>query len=171
MQENIREIVKVQLLDLDIEPEDIHFRAAEEYYEMFGTLPDIDYLLAITLESSTEELDETDSDDDHPWIYNNAYIARQAVYHTNNVFIPPDLLDVKIVAKDINEIPLSMFKNVRAINTECFICYDAFVDTDIVRTLPCNHIFHRRCVDNYLKNVSYLCPYCKHGSTKLTHTI
>ena len=43
----------------------------------------------------------------------------------------------------------------------CSICLENFQMKDKVRTLPCCHIFHMKCIDRWLKgNAS--CPICKH---------
>lgn len=72
------------------------------------------------------------------------------------------MIDVKKIIKNIDSIPLNMFKNLSAndVNTECHICYDQFVPTDIVRILPCKHILHKCCIDDHLTKQSHLCPYC-----------
>ena len=44
----------------------------------------------------------------------------------------------------------------------CPICLDDFIDHEtIVRSLPCNHIFHPACIDPMLLEYSTLCPLCK----------
>ena len=44
----------------------------------------------------------------------------------------------------------------------CPICLDDFLtDETIVRSLPCNHIFHPACIDPMLSEYSTLCPVCK----------
>lgn len=43
----------------------------------------------------------------------------------------------------------------------CAVCLEAFVAGDQQRTLPCFHIFHARCVDNWL-STSTFCPTCRH---------
>lgn len=83
--------------------------------------------------------------------------------------------DVKKVITDVNKIPLIMIKDPSEIkhNTECLICYDPFVETDIVRVLPCKHQIHRRCIDNYLQEESHICPFCKESAGEyrfLNHT-
>lgn len=75
-----------------------------------------------------------------------------------------DMIDVKKVIKDIDTVPVNMYKYIVAdpnSNTECLICYDQFVPEDIVRILPCTHRLHRRCIDTQLTTISHLCPYCK----------
>jgi hypothetical protein len=46
--------------------------------------------------------------------------------------------------------------------SSCAICLDDFVvNTTPVRHLPCNHIYHPRCIDPFLQTRSSLCPLCK----------
>ncbi|KAH7065444.1 hypothetical protein B0J12DRAFT_693781 [Macrophomina phaseolina] len=44
----------------------------------------------------------------------------------------------------------------------CAICLDDFIDKETtVRELPCKHIYHPDCIDNFLRDNSSLCPLCK----------
>ncbi|KAK2801596.1 hypothetical protein FQN50_007657 [Emmonsiellopsis sp. PD_5] len=44
----------------------------------------------------------------------------------------------------------------------CPICLDDYVSGETtVRELPCQHIFHPECIDNFLLQSSSLCPVCK----------
>ncbi|XXG63122.1 hypothetical protein AAC387_Pa05g1379 [Persea americana] len=45
-------------------------------------------------------------------------------------------------------------------NSECCICLAKYRDKEEVRQLPCSHLFHLRCVDQWLRIVS-CCPLCK----------
>jgi len=42
----------------------------------------------------------------------------------------------------------------------CSICLDNYVDGDILRRLPCEHVFHESCVDTWLRLNGH-CPLCK----------
>lgn len=44
--------------------------------------------------------------------------------------------------------------------TKCLICLDHFADGDDVKTLPCLHFYHQRCVDQWLR-MDNSCPVCK----------
>lgn len=44
----------------------------------------------------------------------------------------------------------------------CTICLDEFENkVTIIRELPCGHIYHPECIDEYLSENSSLCPQCK----------
>lgn len=45
--------------------------------------------------------------------------------------------------------------------TNCQICMEDFTEGDELRTLPCFHLFHAACVDQWLK-VNSICPTCRH---------
>ena len=45
-------------------------------------------------------------------------------------------------------------------NKTCVICYDDFKDNDDVIFLPCFHVFHTKCIKEWLKNKNF-CPLCK----------
>lgn len=45
---------------------------------------------------------------------------------------------------------------------KCTICLEDFENrVTIIRELPCGHIFHPDCIDEYLSEMSSLCPLCK----------
>lgn len=46
-------------------------------------------------------------------------------------------------------------------DTNCQICMENFEEGDELRTLPCFHLFHSHCVDQWLK-VNSICPTCRH---------
>ncbi|OIT00558.1 PREDICTED: E3 ubiquitin-protein ligase At1g63170-like [Nicotiana attenuata] len=45
-------------------------------------------------------------------------------------------------------------------NAECCICLVKYRDKEEIRQLPCSHIFHLKCVDQWLRIIS-CCPLCK----------
>ncbi|KAG6735319.1 hypothetical protein POTOM_062120 [Populus tomentosa] len=45
---------------------------------------------------------------------------------------------------------------------ECCICLAKYKDKEEVRKLPCSHMFHLKCVDQWLRIIS-CCPLCKQG--------
>lgn len=82
-----------------------------------------------------------------------------------------DYSDVKKVIKNLDDVEINQFSCVRnPLNSECLLCYDAFVSSDIVRILQCNHLYHRCCIDNYLKYESVDCPMCKSPAGDYTYS-
>ncbi|CEP16643.1 hypothetical protein [Parasitella parasitica] len=46
--------------------------------------------------------------------------------------------------------------------SSCVICLDPFENGDVLRRLPCNHEYHRDCVDVWLTKKCGSCPLCLH---------
>ena len=44
---------------------------------------------------------------------------------------------------------------------KCVICMEKYIIDDEVETLPCFHIFHKNCIDQWLKAGKDTCPICK----------
>lgn len=55
---------------------------------------------------------------------------------------------------------LSKFRWADIEGTSCSICIKDFVENDEVRALPCAHMFHAPCIDEWLRRRSD-CPLCK----------
>ncbi|OOQ89702.1 hypothetical protein PEBR_06997 [Penicillium brasilianum] len=47
----------------------------------------------------------------------------------------------------------------------CAICTDEFVKNQLLRVLPCGHLFHQSCVDEWLVRRSRTCPTCRYELT------
>ena len=44
---------------------------------------------------------------------------------------------------------------------KCVICMEKYMINDEVKTLPCFHLFHKECIDHWLKSGKDTCPICK----------
>ena len=44
---------------------------------------------------------------------------------------------------------------------KCVICMEKYAINDEVKTLPCFHLFHKECIDQWLKAGNNSCPICK----------
>jgi hypothetical protein len=53
-------------------------------------------------------------------------------------------------------------------NLECSICLIEFNENDHCRQLPCDHIFHSQCIDQWF-TVSVVCPMCKRNIRAILH--
>eukprot|EP01029_Cantina_marsupialis_P011598 TRINITY_DN2582_c0_g1_i4.p1 TRINITY_DN2582_c0_g1~~TRINITY_DN2582_c0_g1_i4.p1 ORF type:complete len:339 (-),score=87.65 TRINITY_DN2582_c0_g1_i4:68-1084(-) len=49
--------------------------------------------------------------------------------------------------------------------TTCCICWMDFEEEAALTALPCGHIFHPECIDDWLRN-STICPLCRHSVTE-----
>jgi hypothetical protein len=43
----------------------------------------------------------------------------------------------------------------------CSVCLAEFEEADVVKRLPCSHIFHAECLDEWLSRDHVSCPYCR----------
>ena len=70
---------------------------------------------------------------------------------------------------EINQViktKLSSYKKVKCDNTEllnsqCPICIDTYKPTEYYRKLNCEHIFHKKCIDRWIKRDKNECPMCR----------
>lgn len=77
---------------------------------------------------------------------------------------PERLEDVRVTLKvgSLDKLPVKPFAEIKNENaTGCTICQEEFTDQDETRVMPCEHVFHKSCVDTWLTNYSYKCPVCR----------
>jgi len=43
---------------------------------------------------------------------------------------------------------------------DCTVCFEGFCKGEIIRKLPCGHIFHNKCIKPWLR-VNIKCPNCR----------
>lgn len=49
----------------------------------------------------------------------------------------------------------------RRLGCDCGVCHEGLEPGAAVRTLSCNHVFHRKCVDRWLRDERMTCPICR----------
>lgn len=79
-----------------------------------------------------------------------------------------DTIDRTTVVSTVNEGSVSKLLGTASSDGEhsqCMICVEPFAKGDVLRTLPCLHRYHQRCIDEWLKR-SNACPICKHDVTE-----
>lgn len=68
---------------------------------------------------------------------------------------------IPLGADETRKLPIRKFREGEEKIERCAICVDDFKDGDMLRVLPCEHAFHRECIDEWLVNHSAVCPLCK----------
>ncbi|CAK9143698.1 unnamed protein product [Ilex paraguariensis] len=65
----------------------------------------------------------------------------------------------------VESLPLKVYskmqKHLKEEAAQCYICLVEYEEGDSVRILPCQHEFHRTCVDKWLKDMHRVCPLCR----------
>ncbi|VDK80140.1 unnamed protein product [Litomosoides sigmodontis] len=68
--------------------------------------------------------------------------------------------------KALTRIPTRLIRvGDKELDTDCPVCIDPYRTGDIIRSLPCRHIFHKTCVDPWLLE-HRTCPMCKNDILK-----
>ncbi len=128
------------------------------------------------------EEDEEDEDDMPPLVeanndnYNigNLFniIIGQPTLGTNVVFnqiiIQPinngntNFMEDVLVTTDENTLnKLNVLKITNDMNEKCAICIEEMNEDEEYFDIKCKHIFHKECLETYLKNYNHICPVCR----------
>ncbi|KAF3852005.1 hypothetical protein F7725_005360 [Dissostichus mawsoni] len=69
---------------------------------------------------------------------------------------------------DIEQLPSYRFNsnNHQSEQTMCVVCMCDFESRQLLRVLPCNHEFHAKCVDKWLK-ANRTCPICRADASEV----
>lgn len=59
---------------------------------------------------------------------------------------------------NLQTIPAVLYKETEK-SQACELCLDIFNEGDSVKTLECMHVFHARCIDNWMRSEAK-CPVC-----------
>ena len=181
-EETIAEIIRIQMQDLGLVANELHYQVAINYLLTHQNFPEINYVINTVrqMADNNNEASESDTEDEMPGLESTDSNEEQEEINIQNVqnnnvgnrerivyfdeMVGNEIVgeDIKLVIKDIDAIPLMMYKSNNSCvkNTQCFICYGDFVNTDIIRILPCSHSYHRSCIDDYLTKKTHYCPYC-----------
>ena len=86
----------------------------------------------------------------------------QNVYF-NQVLVPPNnnLSDVIITTDENSLNNLSILKILKEQIEKCTICMEEMNEEDEYFDIECKHIFHKACLETYLKNYNHICPVCR----------
>ena len=70
-----------------------------------------------------------------------------------------DSVAPKTVSTDfLTSLPLVSVEEANLLEELCAICMEAYQTSEKAKQLPCNHLFHVNCIDNWLSNASPNCP-------------
>ena len=83
--------------------------------------------------------------------------------HTANDYEALLALDERNVSKGLSRTQIRMFPSSAAVETlpePCVICLEEVEKEQVARRLPCLHVFHEACIDEWL-SAQRTCPTCK----------
>ncbi|XP_017345700.1 RING finger protein 44 isoform X2 [Ictalurus punctatus] len=73
-----------------------------------------------------------------------------------------------LMKADIEQLPSYRFNSEKhqSEQTLCVVCFSDFESRQLLRVLPCNHEFHAKCVDKWLKS-NRTCPICRADASEV----
>ncbi|KAG8072775.1 hypothetical protein GUJ93_ZPchr0006g46268 [Zizania palustris] len=86
--------------------------------------------------------------------------------HRQPASLSLSMVSVQAPESVVNLLPCKSYKKLETAPCsddmeQCHICLTEYEDGDQIRSLPCKHEFHLRCVDKWLKEVHRVCPLCR----------
>ena len=92
--------------------------------------------------------------DFHEYIKTNKEVLSKEIYMNN--------LLSKIVKKH-RKLPTNVGTVLKSTCSDiyCGICCKTINKNTNIRKLPCHHVYHKKCIDNWLISNSLTCPNCK----------
>ena len=153
----------------ELEPADIyHYNSNNNEHKLSENDPMLN--LPILENNNLESKQESVEND-------NIFYSNNVINYLNNMFqgivvnnadydeLNTELDDVILVITEeaLDKLEVNLYERIKDdLNGDmCTICSDEFYDEDIVRILPCSHIYHRICIDKWLTTKSYKCPVCR----------
>ncbi|KAL9247006.1 hypothetical protein vseg_020478 [Gypsophila vaccaria] len=77
-------------------------------------------------------------------------------------------------SETVESLPVRVFtkspKSQSEDGSQCYICLVEYEEGDEMRSLPCHHEFHKKCIDKWLKEIHRVCPLCR-GDICRSHSL
>ena len=73
--------------------------------------------------------------------------------------VPNNVLE-PLPVNDIQRLPESLYTEPIDNQTNCSICLEDYIIGSNIRLLPCNHVYHKHCIDEWLM-IKNECPLCR----------
>ena len=111
-------------------------------------------------EKSKNKINDNNIDNSNNIINNQIQNNNNIISNEENKINQDKIID--LMKKNFNFIDFGSIKE--KLENKCSICIEEFVDSDKVVITPCNHIFHKICINNWLikNNNEIKCPNCNH---------
>ena len=143
-----------------------------DYYDDMPPLEDTgDYNMPPLEDTGDYDMPPLEDTSDHYNILNMHYMPNLLNiilgYQTNpfnQVLVQPNnnvFNDVIITTDEqsLNNIPILKISN--DMDIKCMICIEEMNENEEYFNIECKHIFHKGCLETYLRNYNHICPICR----------
>ena len=87
--------------------------------------------------------------------------------YCNQILVQPPnnnrtFMEDVLVTTDENTLnKLNVSKITKDMNEKCMVCIEEMNEDEEYFDIKCKHIFHKDCLETYLKNYNHICPVCR----------
>ena len=64
--------------------------------------------------------------------------------------------------KDLEHLKIVSFTDLPIDTKDCSICQEVFSNSQVIKQIPCGHLFHQECIEYWLK-LNGTCPFCRYN--------
>jgi len=106
-------------------------------------------------------LNETSNEDNIEYIQLYIVFIIGSIFFVGNIYKIIYLYVKKFIEyrEKINYAPISTV-NDKLLEDTCSICIEPYEEGQKIRTLGCNHVFHKECIDSWKNSGNKRCPLC-----------
>ena len=185
-------MLKIELINQGMQEDEANIKL-KEFYDTFGSEVDIDVfkkikirrinnqsinsMLTTMINDMLNPINNTPNNEENNE-ENNIILNPNITYAHNmfllNVFTNAMLNNIEDVICTLNEEDKSKLKKYKLENNledKCSICLDSMEKDQEIMELPCKHIYHSKCINEYLTKYSYKCPFCKKEAGRPVHQV
>ncbi len=92
----------------------------------------------------------------------DTFIFEQMLVAPPNIAQNRQFMQDIVVTTDENTLnTLNILKITKDMNENCTICMEEMNEDEEYFDIKCKHIFHKNCLETYLKNYNHICPVCR----------
>jgi hypothetical protein len=179
-------MLKIELINQGMQEDEANTKL-KEFYDSFGYNIDIEVFKNIKMINSIfnnminqlnnhddnqeddnyEDLDQEEDNQEDDNLLDN-FMFNMLTHTFININLPEDVIST-LNEEDKNNLKKYILEN--NLEDKCSICLDNFEKDQEVIELPCAHIHHSNCINEYLTKYNYKCPCCKVEVGRPVHNI
>ena len=168
---------RIQYMDITINEQQIIRRLKNKLLDLGYAMEDLNSILFsfynyFDINMSLSEIENVNIDDNVVFIMNdnlpllpnllNLLLGYSNISFEQVLVEPSNTMNDIVVTTDENSLNnFTILKISNQQNEKCAICMIEMNEDEEYLDIECKHIFHKECLETYLKNYNHICPVCR----------